>query len=103
MIEETLLEAEEKMDKAVEVAKEDFAAIRTGRANPALFAKRATILAKAGEDLVKASKTHDVRTFYRVSSGLDDTCDGCHQPFWGTDEPPPVSKAVRAMRPIVGR
>ncbi|WP_026554003.1 ribosome recycling factor [Arthrobacter sp. 35W] len=39
MIEETLLEAEEKMDKAVEVAKEDFAAVRTGRANPALFAK----------------------------------------------------------------
>ena len=27
------------MEKAVEVAKEDFAAIRTGRANPALFAK----------------------------------------------------------------
>ncbi|MDJ0358004.1 MAG: ribosome recycling factor [Actinomycetota bacterium] len=39
MIEETLLEAEEKMDKAVEVAKEDFASIRTGRANPGLFAK----------------------------------------------------------------
>ena len=39
MIEETLLEAEEKMDKAVEVAKEDFSAIRTGRANPAMFAK----------------------------------------------------------------
>ena len=39
MIDETLLEAEEKMDKAVEVAKEDFAAIRTGRANPAMFTK----------------------------------------------------------------
>ena len=39
MIDETLLEAEEKMDKAVEVAKEDFAAIRTGRANPAMFSK----------------------------------------------------------------
>ncbi|WP_138419359.1 ribosome recycling factor [Sinomonas gamaensis] len=39
MIEETLLEAAEKMEKAVEVAKEDFAAIRTGRANPALYAK----------------------------------------------------------------
>lgn len=39
MIEETLLEAEEKMDKAVEVAKEDFSAVRTGRANPGLFAK----------------------------------------------------------------
>jgi ribosome recycling factor len=39
VIDEALLEAEEKMDKAVEVAKEDFGAIRTGRANPALFAK----------------------------------------------------------------
>ncbi|ALE05284.1 ribosome-recycling factor [Arthrobacter sp. ERGS1:01] len=39
MIEETLLEAEEKMDKAIEVAKEDFAAVRTGRANPSLFSK----------------------------------------------------------------
>ncbi len=39
MIEETLLEAGEKMDKAVEVAKEDFASIRTGRANPGLYNK----------------------------------------------------------------
>ena len=39
MIDDTLLDAEEKMDKAVEVAKEDFSAIRTGRANPAMFAK----------------------------------------------------------------
>lgn len=39
MIEETLLEAEDKMDKAVEVAKEDFASIRTGRANPGLYNK----------------------------------------------------------------
>jgi ribosome recycling factor len=39
VIEETLLEAEEKMDKAVEVAKEDFAAVRIGRANPGLYNK----------------------------------------------------------------
>lgn len=39
MIEETLLEAEEKMDKAIEVVKEDFSAIRTGRAHPAMFSK----------------------------------------------------------------
>lgn len=39
MIDEILLETEEKMDKAIEVAKEEFAAIRTGRANPALFSK----------------------------------------------------------------
>jgi ribosome recycling factor len=36
---EILLEAEDKMDKAVTVAKEDFAAIRTGRAAPAMFNK----------------------------------------------------------------
>jgi len=35
----TLSDAQSKMDKAVLVAKEDFASIRTGRANPALFNK----------------------------------------------------------------
>ena len=39
MIDETLLEAEEKMEKAVSVAKEDFGTIRTGRANPSMFSK----------------------------------------------------------------
>ncbi|TDE14103.1 ribosome recycling factor [Jiangella asiatica] len=39
MIDETLLEAEEKMEKAVSVGKEDFASIRTGRAHPSLFNK----------------------------------------------------------------
>jgi ribosome recycling factor len=39
VIDETLLEAEEKMEKAVAVAKDDLAAIRTGRAHPAMFAK----------------------------------------------------------------
>jgi ribosome recycling factor len=39
VIDETLFEAEEKMEKAVSVAKEDLAAIRTGRANPSMFNK----------------------------------------------------------------
>ncbi|MFD0483305.1 ribosome recycling factor [Kineococcus sp. GCM10028916] len=39
MIDDTLLEAEEKMEKAIEVAKGDFGAIRTGRANAAMFHK----------------------------------------------------------------
>ena len=39
MIDETLLDAEEKMEKAVSVAKEDFSGIRTGRATPAMFNK----------------------------------------------------------------
>jgi ribosome recycling factor len=39
MIDDTLLEAEEKMEKAVSVAKEDFSVIRTGRAHPGMFSK----------------------------------------------------------------
>ena len=39
MIDETLMEAELKMEKAIEVAKEDFAGIRTGRAHPGMFNK----------------------------------------------------------------
>jgi ribosome recycling factor len=39
MIDEILFEAEEKMEKAVAVAKEDFASIRTGRAHPSMFSK----------------------------------------------------------------
>lgn len=37
MIADVLSETSSKMDKAVEVAKEDFASVRTGRANPQLF------------------------------------------------------------------
>nr|WP_272948577.1 ribosome recycling factor [Kribbella albertanoniae] len=36
-MDEALREAEQKMAKAVEVAKDDFAAIRTGRAHPSMF------------------------------------------------------------------
>ncbi len=39
MIDDTLLEAQEKMEKAVVVAKEEFSGIRTGRAHPSMFSK----------------------------------------------------------------
>ena len=39
MIDDTMFEAEEKMEKAVEVAKDNFAGIRTGRAHPGMFNK----------------------------------------------------------------
>jgi ribosome recycling factor len=39
VIDDALLEAEEKMDRAVGAAREDFGTIRTGRANPGLFAR----------------------------------------------------------------
>ena len=37
MIDDVMLEAEDKMDKAVDVARNEFAKIRSGRANPELF------------------------------------------------------------------
>ena len=37
MIDETLFEAEERMERAIDHAKDEFAAIRTGRATPAMF------------------------------------------------------------------
>ena len=39
MIDDTMLEAEEKMEKAVEVAKDNLSGIRTGRAHPGMFNK----------------------------------------------------------------
>lgn len=39
MIEETLFDAEERMEKAVSVARDDLGAIRTGRANPGMFVR----------------------------------------------------------------
>jgi len=70
--------------------------------DPKQFIKRAMTLAQAGENLEKAAKTHDVRGLYKVSSNLDEVCDGCHEPFWGTDEPPPVPKNAR-VPVLVGR
>ena len=39
MIDEALFDAEEKMDRAVSVAREDLGSVRTGRASPAMFAR----------------------------------------------------------------
>ncbi len=39
MIDEVLFDAEEKMEKAVTVARDDLASIRTGRANPGMFSR----------------------------------------------------------------
>jgi ribosome recycling factor len=39
VIDDTLLEAEEKMERAIEHAREELATIRTGRATPGMFSK----------------------------------------------------------------
>jgi hypothetical protein len=61
-------------------------------AKPKLFTEHAWTLVRTGADLEKASKTRDIKTVYRVSANLDEVCDGCHKPFWGTDDPPPPPK-----------
>jgi hypothetical protein len=70
-------------------------------AKPKKFAEHAWTLVRTGADLEKAAKVRDVKTVYRVSANLDEVCDGCHQPFWGTDEPPPPPKTNVPV--LVGR
>ncbi len=61
-------------------------------ADPKQFAQHARTLADAGAAFMQAAANKDVALFYKVSGDLDETCDGCHKPFWGTDEPPPFPK-----------
>lgn len=39
MIQETLTSAQEQMERTIEATREDFASVRTGRANPGLYSK----------------------------------------------------------------
>jgi hypothetical protein len=71
-------------------------------AKPKLFAQHAWTLVRTSESLEKAARTHDIKTVYKVSAGLDEVCDGCHKPFWGTDDPPPPPKD-RPIPLIIGR
>jgi hypothetical protein len=61
-------------------------------ADPSGFAKHAGALAASMDTLVTAANTRDAAKVYAVTSDLDEKCDGCHQPFWGTDDPPPFPK-----------
>ncbi|HEY5411947.1 MAG TPA: hypothetical protein VIJ94_14590, partial [Caulobacteraceae bacterium] len=65
-------------------------------AHPALFIQHLNTLADAGDAILQAAHRKDIKTVYEVSSQFDETCDGCHQPFWGTDEPPPYPKDLAA-------
>ncbi|HEY4031783.1 MAG TPA: hypothetical protein VGM25_15675 [Caulobacteraceae bacterium] len=71
-------------------------------AQPKKFAEHAWTLVRTGDSLAKAAKLRDIKTVYKVSAGLDEVCDGCHQPFWGTDDPPPPPKN-KAIPLLVGR
>jgi len=59
---------------------------------PDLFRQKAQVLVGAADAVVRASMTKDAALFYKVSSEMDEVCDGCHEVFWGTDEPPAFPK-----------
>jgi len=63
-------------------------------AKPALFAQKARALADAAAQIAQAADARNVHRFYTVASGLDEVCDSCHEPFWGTDEPPPYPQGA---------
>ena len=63
-------------------------------ADRAGFAEHARILAKAGDTVAKAAKAKDVAPLFRVASGLDEVCDGCHEKYWGSDQPPQAAVAA---------
>lgn len=61
-------------------------------AKPELFSQKAKILVDSADQMNRAALTKDTVLLYKVASNLDEVCDGCHEPFWGTDEPPPFPK-----------
>lgn len=61
-------------------------------AKPALFKEKALALVDASDKLHRAALSKDAGLLYRVGSELDEVCDSCHEPFWGTDVPPPAGK-----------
>ena len=85
MIDETLLEAEEQMQRTVEATSEDFATVRTGRANPSLYSKvlvdyygSATPLQQLASFTVPDARTilitpYDVSAMREIEKSLSDS------------------------------
>ncbi len=61
-------------------------------AKPALFKEKARALLDATNELSRAAAAKDIVLLHKVGSEMDEVCDGCHEPFWGTDVPPPFPK-----------
>jgi hypothetical protein len=72
-------------------------------ARPDLFKQKAHVLVAAADTIHRAAQTKDAALLYKAASGMDEVCDGCHEPFWGTDEPPPFPGEHRAIRTQVKR
>lgn len=61
-------------------------------AKPDLFKQKALALVDSMAKINRAAGSKDVAVLYSVGSELDEVCDSCHEPFWGTDVPPPAAK-----------
>ena len=105
MIEETLLEAADKMDRTVEAAKEDFSSIRTGRAHPGMYAKvmvdyygSPTPLQQLASFAVPDARTimitpYDVTALREIEKALGDSEVGAN--------PSNDGKAIRVIMPVL--
>lgn len=105
MIEETLTEAADKMDRTVETAKEDFSAIRTGRAHPGMYAKvlvdyygTPTPLQQLASFAVPDARTllispYDVSALREIEKALGDSEVGAN--------PSNDGKTIRVIMPVL--
>ncbi|GAA5227210.1 ribosome recycling factor [Paeniglutamicibacter antarcticus] len=105
MIEETLAEAADKMDRTIETAKEDFSAIRTGRAHPGMYAKvlvdyygTPTPLQQLASFAVPEARTllispYDVSALREIEKALGDSEVGAN--------PSNDGKTIRVILPVL--
>ncbi|QXQ11221.1 ribosome recycling factor [Paeniglutamicibacter sp. Y32M11] len=105
MIEETLAEVADKMDRTIESAKEDFSAIRTGRAHPGMYAKvmvdyygTPTPLQQLASFAVPDARTimispYDVTALREIEKALGDSEVGAN--------PSNDGKAIRVIMPVL--
>lgn len=105
MIEEILVEAADKMDSTIENAKEDFSAIRTGRAHPAMYAKvlvdyygSPTPLQQLASFATPDARTimitpYDVTALREIEKALGDSEVGAN--------PSNDGKAIRVIMPVL--
>ncbi|MDO5744628.1 MAG: ribosome recycling factor [Micrococcaceae bacterium] len=105
MIEETLTEAADKMDRTIETAKEDFSAIRTGRAHPGMYAKvlvdyygTPTPLQQLASFAVPDARTllispYDVSALREIEKALGDSEVGAN--------PSNDGKTIRVIMPVL--
>ncbi|EMQ99234.1 ribosome recycling factor [Paeniglutamicibacter gangotriensis] len=105
MIEEVLAEAADKMERTIESAKEDFSAIRTGRAHPGMYAKvmvdyygTPTPLQQLASFAVPEARTilinpYDVTALRAIEKALGDSEVGAN--------PSNDGKTIRVIMPVL--